>query len=116
MPSGPPLDIRVEPKSSTELIVSWDPPQRDLWNGNILGYYVGFQEVRTNVLIIKCHLFYTTTYELLILQKTLPIGYFCFLSYLLKPLDTVSLNLTSQYFLFSIMAINETVQKVFVTA
>lgn len=45
VPSGPPLDVRVEAKSSTELIVSWEPPQRDLWNGNILGYYVGFQEV-----------------------------------------------------------------------
>lgn len=45
VPSGPPIDVRVEAKSSTELIVSWDPPQRDLWNGNILGYYVGFQEV-----------------------------------------------------------------------
>lgn len=48
VPSGPPLDVRVEAKSSTELTVSWDPPQRDLWNGNILGYYVGFQEVSYN--------------------------------------------------------------------
>lgn len=44
-PSGPPLDIRAEAKSSTELVVTWEPPQRDMWNGNLLGYYVGYQEV-----------------------------------------------------------------------
>ncbi|KAH9632597.1 hypothetical protein HF086_001840 [Spodoptera exigua] len=53
VPSGPPLDVRVEAKSSTELIVSWDPPQRDLWNGNILGYYVGFQELNSNSTVLS---------------------------------------------------------------
>ncbi|XP_063540746.1 cell adhesion molecule Dscam2 [Cydia strobilella] len=53
VPSGPPLDVRVEAKSSTELIVSWEPPQRDLWNGNILGYYVGFQELNNNSTILS---------------------------------------------------------------
>ncbi|XP_041984481.1 Down syndrome cell adhesion molecule-like protein Dscam2 isoform X2 [Aricia agestis] len=53
VPSGPPLDVRVEAKSSTELSVSWDPPQRDLWNGNILGYYVGFQELNSNSTILS---------------------------------------------------------------
>ncbi|XP_063830982.1 cell adhesion molecule Dscam2 [Ostrinia nubilalis] len=53
VPSGPPLDVRVEAKSSTELIVSWEPPQRDLWNGNILGYYVGFQELNSNSTILS---------------------------------------------------------------
>ncbi|VVC97976.1 unnamed protein product, partial [Leptidea sinapis] len=48
VPSGPPQEVRVEAKSSTELIVSWDPPIKDLWNGNILGYYVGFQELNNN--------------------------------------------------------------------
>ncbi|XP_068620593.1 cell adhesion molecule Dscam1 [Battus philenor] len=52
VPSGPPIDVRVEPKSSTELVVSWDPPQRDLWNGNILGYYVGFQELNNNSTVL----------------------------------------------------------------
>ncbi|XP_073953751.1 Down syndrome cell adhesion molecule 4 isoform X2 [Choristoneura fumiferana] len=53
VPSGPPLDVRVEAKSSTELIVSWEPPQRDLWNGNILGYYVGFQELNSNSTVLS---------------------------------------------------------------
>nr|XP_049701279.1 Down syndrome cell adhesion molecule-like protein Dscam2 isoform X20 [Helicoverpa armigera] len=53
IPSGPPLDVRVEAKSSTELIVSWEPPQRDLWNGNILGYYVGFQELNSNSTVLS---------------------------------------------------------------
>ncbi|XP_037873453.1 cell adhesion molecule Dscam2 isoform X2 [Bombyx mori] len=52
VPSGPPQDVRVEAKSSTELIVTWEPPQRDLWNGNILGYYVGFQELNSNSTVL----------------------------------------------------------------
>ncbi|ROT63266.1 Down syndrome cell adhesion molecule-like protein [Penaeus vannamei] len=42
-PSGPPLEVRVTPESSTSLRVTWEPPARDLWNGNILGYYVGYK-------------------------------------------------------------------------
>ncbi|CAH4030501.1 unnamed protein product [Pieris brassicae] len=53
VPSGSPIDVRVEAKSSTELIVTWDPPQKDLWNGNILGYYVGFQELNNNSTILS---------------------------------------------------------------
>ncbi|GFG29264.1 hypothetical protein Cfor_07941 [Coptotermes formosanus] len=44
VPSGAPVDIRTEARSSTELFVSWEPPERELWNGNLLGYYVGYQE------------------------------------------------------------------------
>lgn len=43
MPSGSPLDIRAEAKSSTEIVVTWEPPPRDTWNGNLLGYHVGYQ-------------------------------------------------------------------------
>ncbi|XP_076048641.1 Down syndrome cell adhesion molecule 4 isoform X2 [Oratosquilla oratoria] len=42
-PSGPPQDIRITPESSTSLRVTWEPPLRNQWNGNILGYYVGFR-------------------------------------------------------------------------
>lgn len=45
VPSGSPQDIRAEAKSSTELVVTWEPPPRDLWNGNLLGYYVWYQQV-----------------------------------------------------------------------
>uniref|UniRef100_A0A6P7FJH3 Down syndrome cell adhesion molecule-like protein Dscam2 isoform X4 n=1 Tax=Diabrotica virgifera virgifera TaxID=50390 RepID=A0A6P7FJH3_DIAVI len=44
VPSGAPLDIRAEPKSSTEIVVTWEPPPRESWNGNLLGYHVGYQE------------------------------------------------------------------------
>lgn len=33
----------MTPESSTSLRVTWEPPARDLWNGNILGYYVGYK-------------------------------------------------------------------------
>nr|XP_022920801.1 Down syndrome cell adhesion molecule-like protein Dscam2 isoform X2 [Onthophagus taurus] len=45
VPSGSPLDIRAEAKSSTEIVVTWEPPQRDTWNGNLLGYHIGYQPV-----------------------------------------------------------------------
>lgn len=44
-PSGPPTNVRTETRSSTEIYVSWDAPEREMWNGNILGYYAGYQLV-----------------------------------------------------------------------
>lgn len=44
VPSGPPLNIKGESKSSTEIFLSWEAPDREQWNGNLLGYYVGYQE------------------------------------------------------------------------
>ncbi|XP_015600048.1 Down syndrome cell adhesion molecule-like protein Dscam2 isoform X2 [Cephus cinctus] len=43
-PGGPPRNLKVEPISSTEFKVNWDPPDHDLWNGEILGYHVGYKE------------------------------------------------------------------------
>ncbi|XP_058987901.1 cell adhesion molecule Dscam2 [Musca domestica] len=43
VPSAPPLNLRAEAKSSTEISVVWDAPERDHWNGILLGYYVGYQ-------------------------------------------------------------------------
>lgn len=43
VPSAPPLNLRAEAKSSTEISVAWDAPERDHWNGILLGYYVGYQ-------------------------------------------------------------------------
>lgn len=43
IPSGPPTNVRADTRSSTEIYVSWDAPEKELWNGNLLGYYVGFQ-------------------------------------------------------------------------
>lgn len=43
VPSGPPTNVKAEQRSSSEIYVSWDAPDRELWNGNLLGYYVGYQ-------------------------------------------------------------------------
>lgn len=43
VPSGPPLNVRAEAKSSTEITVVWEAPDREHWNGILLGYYVGYQ-------------------------------------------------------------------------
>lgn len=43
VPSGPPTNVKAEPRSSSEIYVSWEAPERELWNGNLLGYYVGYQ-------------------------------------------------------------------------
>jgi hypothetical protein len=45
VPSGPPTNVRADSRSSTEIYVSWDAPEKELWNGNLLGYYVGYQLV-----------------------------------------------------------------------
>lgn len=44
-PSGSPKDVKVLAKSSTELNISWEAPSKDLWNGNLLGYNIGYQEI-----------------------------------------------------------------------
>jgi hypothetical protein len=48
VPSGPPTKIKTETRSSTEIYISWEAPERDEWNGNLLGYYVGYQLVSSN--------------------------------------------------------------------
>lgn len=45
-PSGSPRNLKVEPIASTKLKVSWDPPDHNTWNGEILGYHVGYKEHR----------------------------------------------------------------------
>lgn len=43
-PGGAPKEVFAEAKSSTEISVSWKEPPQDLWNGKLLGYYVGYRE------------------------------------------------------------------------
>ncbi len=43
-PSGPPVDIRVSAVDQHTLKVSWKPPLTEHWNGDILGYYVGYKK------------------------------------------------------------------------
>ncbi|XP_035221096.1 Down syndrome cell adhesion molecule-like protein 1 homolog isoform X12 [Stegodyphus dumicola] len=42
-PSGPPTDVWVEAKSSSSILVTWKPPPRELWNGQLRGYFVGYK-------------------------------------------------------------------------
>ncbi|XP_044270333.1 Down syndrome cell adhesion molecule-like protein Dscam2 isoform X47 [Tribolium madens] len=43
VPGGPPTSIRVETSDQHSLVVYWKPPAREEWNGDILGYYVGYR-------------------------------------------------------------------------
>lgn len=45
-PSGPPARIEVRSLSSTQLLVTWSPPQKEHRNGVVLGYNVGFVEAK----------------------------------------------------------------------
>ncbi|XP_014244424.1 Down syndrome cell adhesion molecule-like protein Dscam2 isoform X2 [Cimex lectularius] len=42
-PSGSPTNIKVEAVDQVTLKVTWSPPERDSWNGEIQGYYVGYK-------------------------------------------------------------------------
>nr|CAD7393258.1 unnamed protein product [Timema cristinae] len=48
VPSGPPLQVNVEPMSSTQLRITWHPPERELWNGDLLGYNIGYRKLGTD--------------------------------------------------------------------
>ena len=49
-PSGPPQSVRVEAVSATELRVTWQPPRREERNGPILGYYIRYARLGTQML------------------------------------------------------------------
>lgn len=42
-PSGTPRGVKVESVDQNTLKVSWKPPPKEHWNGEILGYYVGYK-------------------------------------------------------------------------
>ncbi|KAK7868985.1 hypothetical protein R5R35_013907 [Gryllus longicercus] len=42
-PGGPPTGVKVTAEDQSTLQVTWKPPERDQWNGEILGYYVGYK-------------------------------------------------------------------------
>lgn len=62
-PGGPPRNLKVEPVSSTEFKVIWDPPDHDLWNGEILGYHVGYKEQGYNSLSVYSNLLAQTIFR-----------------------------------------------------
>lgn len=42
-PSEPPQAVSVEPRTSTELIVGWEAPNKEGWNGELKGYMIKYQ-------------------------------------------------------------------------
>ncbi|XP_041784473.1 Down syndrome cell adhesion molecule-like protein Dscam2 isoform X16 [Anopheles merus] len=51
-PSGKPQAIKVEAINQATLRVSWKAPPRAEWNGDILGYYVGYKQTSLNTLYV----------------------------------------------------------------
>ncbi|XP_076062140.1 Down syndrome cell adhesion molecule 1 isoform X8 [Oratosquilla oratoria] len=47
-PSGPPRNLKVEAVDQHSLRVSWKPPLREEWNGDIQGYLVGYRLASSN--------------------------------------------------------------------
>ncbi|XP_022655321.1 Down syndrome cell adhesion molecule-like protein 1 homolog isoform X5 [Varroa destructor] len=47
-PEAPPLDVNALTQGPTTVLVSWKAPQKDTWNGDIEGYYIGFKPKNSN--------------------------------------------------------------------
>lgn len=43
-PNGAPLKVNLEPIGPTQLLITWRPPERENWNGEILGYAIGIHK------------------------------------------------------------------------
>ncbi|XP_072746743.1 cell adhesion molecule Dscam2 isoform X4 [Anoplolepis gracilipes] len=42
VPGGSPRHVSVEPLGPQQLKITWQPPDRSLWNGELLGYIIGY--------------------------------------------------------------------------
>ena len=42
-PSGPPRGVVASPQSNNSVIVQWQPPEEEHWNGPLLGYIIRFK-------------------------------------------------------------------------
>ena len=40
VPSGPPLNVNINSRSNNSLGISWNAPDKNLWNGKLTGYQV----------------------------------------------------------------------------
>lgn len=45
IPGGAPTSVTVEPLGAQQLLVTWRPPERSTWNGDLLGYIIGYRQV-----------------------------------------------------------------------
>ncbi|XP_077484140.1 cell adhesion molecule Dscam1-like isoform X2 [Amblyomma americanum] len=43
VPGGPPLEVKAASVDSQTIRVTWKPPERELWHGELKGYYVGYR-------------------------------------------------------------------------
>ncbi|ELU15655.1 hypothetical protein CAPTEDRAFT_52109, partial [Capitella teleta] len=46
-PESSPLDLKVIPMTTSSVLVTWQPPPDDTWNGPLMGYNVEYREVDT---------------------------------------------------------------------
>uniref|UniRef100_W8BRX8 Down syndrome cell adhesion molecule-like protein Dscam2 n=1 Tax=Ceratitis capitata TaxID=7213 RepID=W8BRX8_CERCA len=44
VPSGRPQDVSAEPLGPQQLLITWRPPERETWNGELLGYTIAYQK------------------------------------------------------------------------
>ena len=42
-PSGPPRGLVGSPRSNSSIIIQWQPPDEDKWNGALLGYLIRYK-------------------------------------------------------------------------
>ncbi|XP_028968236.1 Down syndrome cell adhesion molecule-like protein 1 homolog [Galendromus occidentalis] len=42
-PEAPPIDVNAITQGPTSILVSWKAPEKNSWNGDIEGYYIGFR-------------------------------------------------------------------------
>lgn len=48
IPSGPPEAVILKATNAKELLLSWSPPAKEYWNGEILGYSIGVKKTNEN--------------------------------------------------------------------
>lgn len=51
VPGGPPVAVTVEPLGPKQLLVTWRPPDREVWHGELLGFTIGYQQLGTGISI-----------------------------------------------------------------
>uniref|UniRef100_T1IHT8 Down syndrome cell adhesion molecule-like protein Dscam2 n=1 Tax=Strigamia maritima TaxID=126957 RepID=T1IHT8_STRMM len=47
-PSGPPLNVEIEPVDKQSLRITWKQPEKKFWNGVIRGYRIGYKVSRSD--------------------------------------------------------------------
>ena len=43
-PGGPPQNVRATATSPRQVTISWNPPKKTSWHGQIQGYHVGYRK------------------------------------------------------------------------